>query len=294
MTPNELAFRDFARSLRARNRSPRTIQSYVEAGRQLADFHDDRDLTTLVRGDIEAYLADVLTRHSASTAAVRFRSLQQLYKWATEEELVDVSPMAGMHPPAIPERPVPVLADDDVRALLRACEGKDFAERRDAAIIRLFVEPGGLRLAELTGLAVDDVDLERDVVVVLGKGRRPRAVPFGAKTGTTITRYLRERARHPAASSSALWLGSRGVPMTPSGIAQMLERRSARAGIGHVHPHQLRHTSAHRWFAEGGAETDAMRLFGWRSRDMLSRYAASAADERAHDSARRLALGDRL
>ena len=73
-----------------------------------------------------------------------------------------------------------------------------------------------------------------------------------------------------------------------SGIAQMLKRRCRKAGIDELHPHQFRHTAAHRWLVRGGSEGDAMRLLGWRSRVMLDRYGAALAASRAEAAYHRI------
>jgi site-specific recombinase XerD len=291
-SPNELLLRSFARSLRARNRSPRTISSYQEAVRLLSEHAQGGDLISMRRSDIEAFIAAQLDHHRPTTAAVRFRSIQQFYRWALDEELIKASPMTGLRPPAIPDEPLAVLDETTLSKLLTSMNGRGFDDRRDTAIIRLFLDTG-MRSSELATLALTDIDLNQDVAVVLGKGRRPRACPFGDKTGQAIERYLRERNKHPQARNRALWLGTRGV-MTDNGIRQMLRRRAKQAGLDHLHPHMFRHTFAHRWLSEGGQEQDLMRLAGWKSREMLGRYGASAADQRAREAHKRMSLGDRF
>jgi site-specific recombinase XerD len=113
--------RDFERSQRAARRSPRTIETYREAIDQLAAFLERAGIPTAVaaiqRQHVEAFMNELHARTKPATASNRFRALQQFFKFAVEEEEIDRSPMERMHRPAVPVEPVPVLSNEDLRAL---------------------------------------------------------------------------------------------------------------------------------------------------------------------------------
>ena len=268
------------RTLAAESKSPAMLDTCLRTVRLFVEFLETqgmpRDIEAIRREHCEAFVQDQLDRHSASTANTRYRYLQRFFGWAEDEGEMEILPMRRMRPPKFEERVPDVPEVDDLRRLLEACRGRAFEARRDLAILLLLIDTG-MRRGEVASVRCDDLDLDQSLLRVMGKGGRERLVPLGRRLVQALVRYLRVRLLHEHEEAASLFLGRAG-PITPSGVYQIVRNRAREAGIPNVHPHELRHSFAHAWRVAGGQETDLMPVAGWRSRAMVGRCAASAAD----------------
>jgi site-specific recombinase XerD len=191
----------FERHRRAKHLSGDTVAGYLVGVRQFTAFLGPRghELEAATRADLEAFIAELQTSRSAATASTRYKQLQALYRWLEDEEEIAVNPMARMKPPMVPDKPIPVLPEDALRRPLAACAGKGFEARRDTALITFLLDTGARR-GEVADLRVANLDFDLHVALVLGKGRRERALPFGRTTTVALDRYLRVRTRHKDAA----------------------------------------------------------------------------------------------
>ena len=246
-----------------RDLSPHTVRAYLrdldsllEHSHRLGiDRIEDLDLRTL-----RSWLANQQTRgKSRSTMARRATAARVFTAWLARTERVPHDPGASLGSPKAHKTLPAVLRADEARALLESAigladDGSPVAVR-DVAILELLYATG-VRVGELVGLDVDDLDRERQVVRVFGKGRKERSVPYGHPAAQALERWLRTGRPSLAApgSGGALFLGARGRRMDQRAVRTLVHRRIADVpGAPDLGPHGLRHSAATH-LLEGGAD----------------------------------------
>jgi site-specific recombinase XerD len=279
--------------LRAERKSPQTVKTYGDGVRRYLSFCSDQHVRPLERGSLAAFIAALLEAGAeAATARSRHLAVRRYTAWLLDENEISADPFVGLRPPKLDVRVVQPLSEDQLKALLKACSGPDFRDRRDEALLRFMLETGA-RAGEVVAMRLDDANIaEGKAVVIRGKGGRGRIIPFGPATARALDRWIRTRRSHRLAATNALWLGERGKEFSYDALHKTLAYRASLAGIEGFHPHLLRHTAAHRWLAAGGSEGGLMAVAGWTRPDMLLRYTRAQASERAAAEARTLDLGN--
>lgn len=287
-------------SLRADRKSAQTLKSYGDGVRFYLAWCAENGAEPLDRASLRGWVTALLDAgNQPATARARQLAVRRFTAWLAEEGELPADPFTGLKAPRLDTAVVEPLSEDQLRALLKACQppraatpAEALRHRRDEAMLRLMLETGA-RAGEVVALEVADLDLPAGTAVIRrGKGGKGRVVPFGPFTAQALDRYLRLRARHRLADTAALWVGDRGKGFSYDALHKALKARADAAGIAGFHPHKMRHSAAHRWLAAGGSEGGLMAVAGWTRPDMLMRYTKAQAASRAAAEARTLNLGE--
>lgn len=279
-------------SLAAERKSPRTLEVYDCGVRKYLYWCENNDRALVYeRAAVVAFAAWMNERYEATTASVWLLANRRFSAWLYDEEEADFDPLAGIETPKPDEKITVPHSADELRAMVAACKGPGFLDRRDEALLRFVVECG-TRATETTRMLLSETKVAGGTAVLRGKGGKERITPFGPQTGRALDRYIRARRGHVLAETDVLWLGTSGRALGYQGLYKALGKRAAAAGVDGFHPHRLRHTFADRWLDAGGSEGGLMAVGGWSRRESMDRYVRSRRAARAVDESRGLGLGD--
>jgi integrase/recombinase XerC len=271
---------DFLRYLRVeRQMSPHTLRSYRLDISQFLEFlghRENRELAGVTYQDLRAFLAQGLKGRRKTTLARKLSALRTFFKYLQRQGVTAQNP-ARLAPTPKVEKPLPhFLTVDDAFHLLGQVKGEDFGACRDRAILEVFYS-GGLRLAELAGLNLADLELPQGLMRVWGKGAKERLAFLGEPAQTALKAYLPWRQRllgQPRAGQEpALFVNCRGGRLSTRGIARLVAKWAQAAGLSQaLTPHALRHSFATH-LLEGQADLRAVQeLLGHASISSTQRY----------------------
>ena len=223
---------------------------------------------------IRSYLSILFQKNSPASVARKLSSLRSFFQYWLKNGKINQNPAKAIHSPKIPKRLPRFLNVDEIVAMLDLPSEDDFAGRRGKAILELLYSCG-LRVSELVGVDLDQIDLENRLVRVLGKGEKERIVPVGKKAVERIRHYLQLRTSVIKADkpTNALFLNRRGIRLTVRSIQRMVDQTNRKCGIDKaVSPHVLRHTFATHLLNAGADLRSIQELLGHASLSTTQKY----------------------
>ena len=257
---------DFLHHLKHERRlSPQTQQSYQRDLRQVVAFCDQRGIEQWGQFDVHAVRQYVSWRHryglSGRSLQRELSALRSFYNYLLREYRVKINPAQGVAAPKSPRKLPKTLDVDQVKQLLDHQDDDPLA-RRDHAMMELFYS-SGLRLAELVGLNLQDLDLKDGLATVTGKGNKTRIVPVGSHARRAIEAWLNTRREWAKAGETALFITQRGLRIGHRSVQQRLQAWAIRCGLPeHLHPHKLRHSFASHMLESSGDLRAVQELLG--------------------------------
>jgi integrase/recombinase XerC len=242
-----------------------TLEAYARDVRELAGLAAGRDIASLAAPDIRRFVATLHGRGRSPRSLARTLSAWRgLYTWLARGRLVAANPCAGVKAPRAPRHLPQALSPDEAVRLVTAADASDLAPR-DRALFEMAYSCG-LRVSELTGLALDSIDTQAGEVRVTGKGSKTRIVPVGAPALAAVAAWLQVRTRFARPAEKALFVGRRGARLGPREVQKRIKLWAAAAGLEvDVHPHMLRHSFASHVLQSSGDLRAVQEMLGHAS-----------------------------
>lgn len=262
----------FAQYLRLeRNYSARTVSSYMLDlklfDRYLESIEQGLDSSKADRDNVRMWLASMMARGEKSTTVNRrLSTLRSYYRYLAGRGIIGSSPVQGVKGPKN-SKPLPhFVREDEMDEILdRACLGNGFDAVRNNCIMAVFYECG-LRLAELIGLNVNDVDLEQRQLKVTGKRDKQRVIPFGLELKRKLENYLEAREHAVSPCETAVFVNAKGQRISRQSVYRMVRNTlTQHSGVDKKSPHVLRHTFATSMLNEGAQLGAVKELLGHES-----------------------------
>lgn len=280
-------------SSRSEGKSPNTIAIVESSVRYLHDFLDSRNLPSGIDtvGVQELRQFIVFLREQPRFARHRFtrpqgghlsghtvngylRALQAFWSWLKREDFIQSNPFNKLKIPKAPKKVTPTFTEDQLRELFGVIDTKTTAGYRDYTIILTLLDTG-IRCSELTGLTVENVNLEGRVIRVWGKGSKERTVPIGVKVQKALWKYLNVHRPEPALPKyNNVFLTKDGYPLTKDRLEAIVQRYGDKAGITgvRVSPHTFRHTMAVTFLRNGGDVFSLQNILGHSQLEVVRGY----------------------
>lgn len=278
--PLDRLIEGFLLSCKVENKSPATISFYQNILNKFQWYLQKYGIDTIDATTIRSflgYLKNSPNRWDSNNARANrpvcaytvdryYTALSALFRWASIEGMIDTNPMATIKKPRFQRKITKGLEPETCQKLIGYFNGKSLSDYRKKAIVYMFLDTG-LRLSELANLQLSDINVERGIIKVIGKGNKERYVRIGLKTQKALWHYLTRRN----SEVDFIWISRENEPLTATGITQMVRNLGKGLGIS-LSPHKLRHSFAISFLRNGANPFELQLALGHSTLEMTRRY----------------------
>jgi integrase/recombinase XerC len=276
-TPAENATDKFLGSLRQRNASPHTLKAYGSDLGVFAAYVGSRNLGEIDHLRIRGFLSHLYERGLSKTSVARsLAAVRSLFRWLAREGIVEQNPAKLVATPRLPKKlpRVPTIEEMNLVLDSRMPETASFPER-DLLLLELLYGCG-IRNSELVGINLDDIRMANEAILIRGKGKKERYVPFGDSVRSALSAYLPTRLKllmETGKSTSALLINQRGGRLTTRSVGRIVKKIAVAKGLSpDVHPHTLRHAFGTHMLEEGADLRSIQEMLGHERLSTTQRY----------------------